>query len=168
MTHRMTGERSCAALTLGWMEKDQIRERARGQAPVEPAINLSVESGLFVWLSGRLPGTIAAYLALPDEIDVMPLFERLPGWRWILPRVEDDRSLTFRDCEVPIEVHRFGMRQPIEQGEVTPVREIDVFLVPGMAFDTAGGRLGRGAGILRPTPGGAEAPTPLLSALRRK
>lgn len=146
MTQRMTSERSCASFTLGCMDKDQIRNRARGQPPVEPGVGLSVVSGLFVWLSERLPGTISAYLPLPDEVDVTPLFERLPGWRWTLPRVEDDGSLTFRDREVPREVHRFGMEQPVEQGQVTPVREIDVFLVPGVAFDATGGRLGRGAG----------------------
>lgn len=146
MTQRITSERSCAALNLVCMDKDQIRNRARGQTPIEPDVGSSVVSGLFVWLSGRLPGTISAYLALPDEVDVTPLFERLPGWRWILPRVEVDGSLTFRDREIPREVHRFGMEQPVEQGHVTPVHEIDVFLVPGMAFDVSGGRLGRGAG----------------------
>ncbi len=146
MIQRMTGERSCVSFTLGCMEKDQIRDDARGQAPVEPDVALSVVSGLFDWLSERLPGTISAYLALPDEVDVTPLFERLPGWRWTLPRVEDDGSLTFRDREIPREVHPFGMEQPVEQGQVTPVHEIDVFLVPGMAFDATGGRLGRGAG----------------------
>jgi 5-formyltetrahydrofolate cyclo-ligase len=29
---------------------------------------------------------------------------------------------------------------------VTPIPEIDVFLVPGLAFDSAGGRVGHGAG----------------------
>jgi 5-formyltetrahydrofolate cyclo-ligase len=146
MTQRIANERSCAAFTLVGMDKDQLRNRARAQTPIEPDVGLSVVSGLFVWLSERLPGTVSAYLALPDEVDVTPLFERLPGWRWILPRVELDGSLTFRDREIPREVHRFGMEQPVEQGQVTPVHEIDVFLVPGMAFDVTGGRLGRGAG----------------------
>jgi 5-formyltetrahydrofolate cyclo-ligase len=30
---------------------------------------------------------------------------------------------------------------------VIPVREIDVFLTPGLAFDMVGGRLGNGAGF---------------------
>lgn len=107
---------------------------------------MEVVGGLFGWLSRRLPGTIAAYLAMRDEVDVEPLFERLPGWRWVLPRVEPDASLTWRDRDLPREAHRLGMRQPVDDGPVIAVHEIDVFLVPGMAFDDTGARLGRGGG----------------------
>ena len=80
------------------------------------------------------------------EVDLRPLFERLPGWRWALPRVEPDRSVTFRDIDVPRETHPFGMEQPTDTGPVIPIHEIDVFLVPGLAFDRHGRRLGNGAG----------------------
>ena len=98
-------------------------------------------------MSGRLPGTAAAYLALSDEIDVTPLFDRLPGWRWVLPRVEEDNTLTFRDRDLPLERHTYGMDQPVASGPATPVHEIDVFLVPGIAFERSGARLGRGGGF---------------------
>lgn len=55
--------------------------------------------------------------------------------------------MTFRDRDVPREVHAFGMEQPIDSGPVIPVHEIDVFLTPGLAFDRRGGRLGNGAGF---------------------
>ena len=97
-------------------------------------------------MSGRLPGTVVAYLAMPDEIDVEPLFERLPGWRWVLPRVEDDLSLTLRDRSLPREMHRWGMMQPVGRGHPIPTHELDVILVPGLAFDSSGRRLGRGGG----------------------
>jgi 5-formyltetrahydrofolate cyclo-ligase len=38
------------------------------------------------------------------------------------------------------------MEQPTDSGPVIPIHEIDVFLVPGLAFDRGGGRLGNGAG----------------------
>jgi 5-formyltetrahydrofolate cyclo-ligase len=38
------------------------------------------------------------------------------------------------------------MEQPADTGPVIPIPEIDVFLVPGLAFDLRGGRLGNGAG----------------------
>jgi 5-formyltetrahydrofolate cyclo-ligase len=38
------------------------------------------------------------------------------------------------------------MEQPVDTGPVIPLHEIDVFLVPGLAFDTGGRRLGNGAG----------------------
>ena len=129
------------------MDEFQISARARGHSSIDPGVGFLVVSGLFVWMSGRLPGTVAAYLALPDEIDVTPLFDRLPGWNWVLPRVESDDHMTFRDRDVPRETHSVGMEQPVDQGHVTPIHEVDVFLVPGMAFDATGARVGRGRGF---------------------
>ncbi len=118
----------------------------KSAAAVEDDTGRRVASALFVWMSGRLPGTVAAYLAMPDEVEVSSLFERLAGWRWALPRIEADGTLTFRDRGVPLERHRLGMDQPIDQGPEIPIHEIDTFLVPGLAFDETGARLGRGAG----------------------
>lgn len=129
------------------MDKDEARSRARDVGRVDQGVSFLVVSGLFTWISGRLPGTASAFLGMRDEVDVSPLFDRLPGWRWVLPRVEEDWTLTFRDRELPIERHTMGMEQPIRSGPVIPVREIDLFLVPGLAFDLGGARLGRGGGF---------------------
>ena len=128
------------------MEKDGVRRLMRDMAPIDPGASLLVTSALFVWLSRRLPGTAAAYVAMCDEVDLAPLFERLPGWRWVLPRVERDLSLTFRDRDVPLETHEWGMQQPADRGETVPIGQLDVILVPGVAFDESGARLGRGGG----------------------
>ena len=128
------------------MDKETVRAEVRGQGPVDEPKQALVRSGLFTWLSSRLPGTVSAFLAMPGEIDLSPLFERLPGWRWVLPRVEPGRQLSFRDKDVPRETHRFGMSQPVSQGPEVPVHEIDVFLTPGLAFDFSGGRVGNGGG----------------------
>ncbi|MGD2043320.1 MAG: 5-formyltetrahydrofolate cyclo-ligase [Acidimicrobiia bacterium] len=129
------------------MDKHELRVSIRSQGPVGRARSLAVVEGLFDWLSPRLPGTVSAFLAMSGEVELEPLFDRLPGWRWVLPRVEADRSMTFRDRGVDREIHRFGMEQPADQGPVIPVHEIDVFLTPGLAFDMRGGRLGNGAGF---------------------
>ena len=83
---------------------------------------------------------------MDDEVDIGELFTRLPGWQWVLPRVEIDGSLTLRDRAVDRETHRWGMSQPIDSGPALPPRLLDVLLVPGLAFDESGGRLGRGGG----------------------
>jgi 5-formyltetrahydrofolate cyclo-ligase len=128
------------------MDKASLRARMREGGRIPPGVGARIVDGLFAWLSPRLPGTISAFLPMEGEVDLRPLFDRLPGWRWVLPRVEDDRSVTFRDVAVPRETHPFGMEQPADTGPVIPIQEIDVFLVPGLAFDLRGGRLGNGAG----------------------
>ncbi|MGH3649738.1 MAG: 5-formyltetrahydrofolate cyclo-ligase [Acidimicrobiia bacterium] len=129
------------------MDKQELRAMIRDQGVVPTHASSRVVAGLFPWMSRRLPGTVSAFLAMSGEVDVAPLFDRLPGWRWVLPRVEADRTMTFRDKDVPREVHRFGMEQPTDTGPVVPVHEIDLFLTPGLAFDLTGGRLGNGAGF---------------------
>ncbi|HET9258532.1 MAG TPA: 5-formyltetrahydrofolate cyclo-ligase [Acidimicrobiia bacterium] len=124
-----------------------LRAAMRGVGSITPDVERAVVRGLFEWLSARVPGTVSAFLAMTGEVDVSPLFERLPGWRWVLPRVEPDRTMTFRDRDVPRERHRFGMEQPGDVGPVIAVHEIDIFLTPGLAFDRRGGRLGNGAGF---------------------
>jgi 5-formyltetrahydrofolate cyclo-ligase len=127
------------------MEKRDLRRHLANSDP-EPSVAATVVDGLFTWMSSRLPGTVSAYLAFGREIDVEPLFSSLPGWRWVLPRVEDDRTVTFRDRDTPVETLGWGLRQPTAGGPVVPLHEIDLMLVPGRAFDLSGGRLGRGAG----------------------
>ncbi len=118
----------------------------RALGPVGADAEAKTVERLFGWVAARLPGTAAAYLALDDEVSVVDLFERLPGWRWVLPRVEGDGSLTFRDRDLPRERHRWGMDQPVDAGDPVPLQQLDLVLVPGLAFDRNGRRLGRGKG----------------------
>jgi 5-formyltetrahydrofolate cyclo-ligase len=109
-------------------------------------VNQAVVDRLFEFLAPRLPGTIAAYLAIGHEPDLEALWNRLPGWRWVLPRIEDDETLTFRDRDVEREEHRWGITQPVGSGPSIRIPELDVILVPALAFDRSGARLGRGGG----------------------
>jgi 5-formyltetrahydrofolate cyclo-ligase len=128
------------------VDKAALRAEMRALGPVTPSAGGEIGDRLFDFLSVRLPGTISAFLAMNGEVDLEPLMARLPGWRWVLPRVEADRTLTFRDAATPRETHSFGMGQPSDSGPVIAIHEIDVFLVPGLAFDWEGRRLGNGAG----------------------
>jgi 5-formyltetrahydrofolate cyclo-ligase len=128
------------------MEKKALRAEMIALGAVDAEVARLVVGHLAGWFAARLPGTVAAYLAMASEVEVSDLFTRLPGWRWALPRVESDGTLTFRDREESWETHTWGMRQPVGSGAEVALLEIDVFLVPGLAFDRSGGRLGRGRG----------------------
>lgn len=94
--------------------------------------------------------TVAAYGAMPEELDVQPLIDALwdLGVRVALPRVVSATDLTLHEhrrgdelCTGP-----YGLKAPPQDAPLIAVEDVDAFVVPGVAFDLACGRLGMGAG----------------------
>ena len=63
-----------------------------------------------------------------------------------LTRTAPGVTLTVHPFDAPRETHRFGFEQPAAGTEQIAAGDIDVVLVPGLAFSSDGRRLGRGAG----------------------
>lgn len=92
---------------------------------------------------------ILAYMPLPDEVDIQPLIESLSAAnkRILLPEVVSDNEIVLREHHSKSDLKRgaFGILEPT--GKIfTDYSLLDVILVPGMAFDSKGNRLGRGKG----------------------
>ena len=89
------------------------------------------------------------YAALPDELPLWPLFERLRarGRAVLLPRLRGSR-LEFAQVRELGDLSRgsHGILEPRAALPALALRPADVVLVPGRAFDRAGHRLGRGGG----------------------
>ena len=92
----------------------------------------------------RRPSMVALFAPLADEIQLLPLVEKL-SCRVVLPRVEGD-DMEFYDYDSrAMQIGSFGIVEP--QGvEPVEAEQIDLMVVPGVAFTAAGDRLGRGKG----------------------
>jgi len=104
---------------------------------------------------------LLAYAALPTELDPVPAVWRLRkrGVRIAYPRIESPGVLGIHyvDHELELVPGPFGLSQPREHAPHAPHVAIDAVLVPAVAFDLRGMRLGYGGGyydrllpILRP------------------
>jgi len=91
--------------------------------------------------------TAAGYFPIRDELDPLPLLDALhkSGWRTGLPVVTPGPDLIFREWSpgLPLERGKFKLKHP---PDASPELSPDIALVPLLAFDIKGNRLGYGAG----------------------
>lgn len=111
--------------------------------------SLSICGRLEDWPIFQRSQTILTYMPMKNEADLTPLLTRHPEKRWVLPRIvpEEDHRMVFHiyDAERLVR-HPFGMAEPAADLPAVPPEAIELALVPGLAFDHQGWRLGYGGG----------------------
>ena len=132
----------------------QIRERL--EAMTEPQRATASEEArwrLETQPAWREANTVLLYAPMAKELDIWPLLEAAlrTGKQAFLPRFERSKGNYIACCVVEperdIQPGQFGIREPGQHCPEIPLNRLDLALVPGVAFDLHGRRLGRGKGF---------------------
>jgi 5-formyltetrahydrofolate cyclo-ligase len=123
-----------------------ISKEAREEASAKARALLQRQAG---W---QKAGFVLLYAPLAMELDIGPLLEDTlkAGKVVALPRF-DRGTNRYEACQVKdplreVELGRYGILEPVRSCDPVRLNRLDFTLVPGVAFDLHGRRLGRGRG----------------------
>jgi 5-formyltetrahydrofolate cyclo-ligase len=134
--------------------RGQVRARLEQMSAEERAAASALARQLLAqqtrWREAR---TLLFFAPLPEELDVWPLLgEALAGGKVVtLPRY-DPQTRQYCACEIrhperDLRPGQFGILEPAGNCPQFVLNRLDFVLVPGVAFDLRGCRLGRGKGF---------------------
>jgi len=91
---------------------------------------------------------IGLYSALPDEPQLLPLIEQLHAadCRCYLPRCQPGYSLSWHLADADLQAQSYGILEPQADSPASAASELQLVIIPALAYNTRLQRLGRGAG----------------------
>ena len=125
--------------------KDQITKLNESERKAQ---SLGISQKLESFLKGQ-NGLWTLYCPLSDEPNLLSLLDSCSHIEWAFPRVESQTEMTFRKVESRDQMvtTSWGLEEPHPStSQVIPTGKITGCIVPGLAFDQDGLRLGRGGG----------------------
>lgn len=135
-------------------QKSQFRKECLGirkslGAEAREKASLAICENIEAWDIFQQGQTILSYMPIKSEVALTPLMKRHPQKRWALPRIipEENHRMVFHEYDPNRMIrHSFGMEEPSPDSPIIHPAEIELALIPGVAFDRRGFRLGYGGG----------------------
>lgn len=126
------------------------QRRGPGWQATRDAIGHAVAEVLLATPEFSQARSVALYAAIADELPTQRIHFAARGAdkRCFLPRVLGEGLLEFAEAArfEDLRPGRYGVSEPSAGSIVVDLAEIDLVIVPGLAFDRQGRRLGRGGG----------------------
>ncbi len=88
---------------------------------------------------------IGAFWPFGSELDLRPAAATHPDWLWFFPRVASTQPPRLVWGTEPLEKGHWGLMEPVFAQHFIP--PVQLLLVPGLAFDDDGHRMGYGRGF---------------------
>ena len=133
------------------LNKKAVRQMVRAEiAKLSKDAKMAISDSIFDTICHleevQNASTIALFVSLADEPQTATAIEQLSlHKRVVVPRI-DGEEMEFYDISEGLERGAFGIMEPIASTPIEP-SEIDVMIVPGVAFTLEGARCGRGKGF---------------------
>ncbi|MDE7414585.1 MAG: 5-formyltetrahydrofolate cyclo-ligase [Muribaculaceae bacterium] len=134
------------------MEKSEIRKKIKAmRSMLLDSERQSAADEVFEQLENTaafmLADKILMYHSLPDELSTHRFLDKWQSRkRFFLPRVNGVNLEILPYDESRLELGAFHIEEPTGTDTIAP-EEIELIIVPGVAYDRSGNRLGRGKGF---------------------
>jgi 5-formyltetrahydrofolate cyclo-ligase len=133
--------------TRGEMKR-RLKETGREEFKIQGAASAALLRSSPVW---SFYPTVFLFLSMNSEIDTRPLLESAlkDGKKVFVPKVYSEKLVFYNvtSAEGPWEKGAFGIREPAAGGKAASFEDFPALIVvPGLAFDKSGNRLGKGGG----------------------
>lgn len=134
------------------MTKTEVRKKIKDlRIMLDEAEKLAAADRVFERVENsaafQMAEKILMYHSLPDELETRRFLKKWKDIKkFFLPRVNGVNLELLPYDETKLEIGSFYIEEPTGN-DLHPIEEIELIIVPGVAFDSQGRRLGRGKGF---------------------
>ena len=140
------------------MERERVRAEVLRQrdelaSETRAVFSQQIIDSVMRWIQNEGFDAVMLYLSMRSEVETDDLLERLlhAGKHVCAPVVDTEQNRLIprriQEAETALVRHRYGMLEPNTACPLVPITELQLIIVPGIAFDCKGYRLGYGKGF---------------------
>lgn len=143
---------------MDFKDKNQLRKQIREQGVIldsqqKLGFSRDIINKILTLDKFKEAKCVMSYISIKDEVETSELLKSClsMGKRLCVPYIDLENkgimySVEITDIESQLSVGTYGILEPKDISKKVEVSEVDFIIIPGIAFDLAKRRLGRGAG----------------------